>query len=273
MKYYLLFALCILLIALPLVSAESTSVTIKYLSGHEITLNVLNPITESIEDTLVKNTDADGTAVFSLNTDSTFKLLAQIKRNGNIIKTKDFGNTTYGSGGEISINALDPGEKPPASITGNIVSNTNTSNNATISNSTASQSQTTETNSTLNDSLSLNETLSEENQNKTESKFNFSFPKIPTYVYYIIGGIIILIILFLIGRKVLPKLKERYAQANTDKEEEEISDRKLANAERKMRELQKEIDMLKNKNKVVREAEQKYLEAKEEYERAKKRYG
>ena len=198
-KYNLLFAIFAIILVASFASAnEITTVKIHYLSGCEITLSGINADTNVTDNSVTKPTDDKGDVTFSLSTSvSTFRLSADFKRTGTLIKTKDFGNSTFTAGGIIELNAIDSGESnsvvsaPPATITANAIANTSSSNSTAAVNATNNSANIT----------ARNITALPENTNE-DTGFSLSWPSIPVYVYYIIGGVIFIIIMIIAGRKL-----------------------------------------------------------------------
>lgn len=98
----------------------------------------------------------------------------------------------------------------------------------------------------------------------TDSTFD-----IPSYLYYIIGGVLLLSLVAFLAVKIGGRAGHERSFTPVISGELLTAEKKLLKAEKELREVKAEIDSIKNKKSEVSEAEKAYKEAKEKLERLK----
>ena len=271
---------------LPLVSAENMQITVQTLPRVlSAQINVINPNTGDAIRSLSNDTDSSGKVVFNYVAPiASVSFYVIIREDGKIILTKRTGNYVS-SYGPLTIEVL-----PAASVSSTATSSANTSAvSANTSASTAANTTNTTTTMTAAATNASNQTSKlmlalSSFMGKTAEKFR-------SYMWYIIGIVIVggvaYFIIFAVRHKerfkifkkrepsfveIKPRAKGELRAEPRDAKEAGTGnmDKRLAEAERKIREAQDEIERIRNRKQMVSEAEKKFEEAKRELEKLKK---
>lgn len=276
-KVKVLLIFLLLALTISFICAETTKIIVKASdithSNYKITLGIYDVNGNHI-DSQIEDTKGTGQAIFSFNSSSrqiTFS--THVSLNKIPILTKSEGSyPDYPTGITITLDAL----QTTANTT--ITNNTNTTIpavNSTINNTSNS------TNITARANLITANAIANATQEPKESlgeKAGKIWNAIDLYVYYVLGAIVVLIIIYFIIRFII-KYKSGHPSYSDKKihstEDVKVSsdpriEKALGEAQRKIKEAQDTIDKINHRESKVADAEKRFEEAKRELERAKK---
>ncbi len=290
-------AVFVLLILASFASAKDVPIAVKTLPFHNVSIIVQDPVTEIILNSQSKESDASGTASFTLTTDkNSVDISVQVKKNGKLIILNN-GKRTYSeedvsTSSSMAIDLLTTSTPtpsiPPVINTTNSSQETNTTN-LTTSNDAIIEiyNDTEEQDSSTSDSNLSSQSITGEVISSTGSSFN-----IPKFVYYILIGVLaVAIIAFFVIKRMplyhsIPSsgksdnirvikssefLSQNREELSQNKEQfNQMEDTQLNEAEKKIKEAQDEINRIRERKSKMQEAERKYLESKAELERLKR---
>lgn len=246
------------------VSAVDTPISVITLSNHNITINILNPISGDALYTIEGSSKDDGNAYLSLVTNNIQDVNAfVIVRNsyGKIIKTKEFNGLTTGRSFTFNMKEEDP---KPVSL---LISNITLNNTVNVSK---------QNDSILNDSNKNDSTnLSLEKKDKVNSVSGSAVSGLNGDTGLIIGIVVVVIILLV----VLFYVWKKYGKGDVGTiskpakvgSGERDSDKRLKQTQRELEEAQREINRLKNRDKISN-IERRIEEERKEIERLRKGY-
>lgn len=252
-----LFFILMLLVIIPSVVAE-TSLTIKTCSGCDITVYVVDPSLLNTIRTLNGTADSSGIFSASFSTGLLRVDLSVISRyHGTIVNKDNMKFEDYLTSESISIDLT----SQEASL------NTSDSETEAVNNTPVQQEETIIENTSASEEGVTGAAVSENEGNSLLSR-------IPKFVYYIVGGILIALVVVIILMKVpfssfsLPRAPASY-KVRKYPEITSIDEKKLSDAEKKIKEAQEEINRIKNKKHEIDDAEKRFEEAKKNLERLK----
>lgn len=262
----LVIAIIALILLLEIVSAVSTTITVKTLGERKLDVVALKPDeVYTFFDSYHNTTPKDGVSTFTLETPSAFNLKIWVKENGETILNQNY-EEEYSAGSPLTIELypewLITQKKLEAEINSRNITNLSDSNS--IGNETIdSQEETTSTDELVD--VDINTNTTDEKSWFTGLAVNlesFNFKS----VMYVVGGLILaLVIVFMVimvakkKSKVYSYYEKGYNVDKENKKSDEIKVRKLSEvmqqekkseelieAEKKLKELQEEIEKLKN---------------------------
>ena len=278
-KVLIILLLCIFV--LQGVSAATTEIQIKTPSFCEVHLTILDASTSAYSAiaSYKNNSDFYGDVTFTHSSDdSVFDLMVVLKKADKRIYSEQFRND-YVAGQPIYLEIIPEGyeliETPNASE--------NTTNSTEGLNETEDLNQTQDLNETLNETNITIEDTEPKNRsgilgfsifNGGENGEEFSFPK---FLYYIIGGILLLVIAFFVFKflrtKKTHKIKitklsdvkssKTTEDKDTDSKEESAVNKIIKEAEEKIKQAQEELNGLKKEQRIKEIKETMLREQKE----------
>ena len=256
-----LIFLCIILLVLPF-AAANTTIKVHTIQGIDLNVslavtNVNSGVATVFEDNA---TDANGDYYASYGADSgAISVYVVVRQNGRISLEKYYNSTA--NGGTIYFDVFEMPTTPSAPVT--TTPTTNTTNNSGTLNLTTTQNTTVvETKDTTKSSLNLMPILT----------------KIGIWAFYIVAGVVILLVLFFGGKYIIKKVKTMNLGTSGAKNDDirlapnPKLEKELADAERKIKEAQGVIDNIRNRKQKLSDAERRFEEAKRELDRIKKGY-
>lgn len=245
------FSIILLLLIMPLMAAESTNIQVNTYSGHNIQLDFskLNPVTNL--GTLKGVSDGKGEASFIFtDTSNTFNVNVFIYEGTTKVVSKKFSDLEAGENICITLFSNDQKIETGCTIGEEVVEEVNeTESNDTI---VEVPEETTEEIDSVPESTSITGLATSNEEGSSVSLKT---------IFYVIGGIIVLAILFVgilgVRKKFHPtsakevKVK-KMSEFKKEREEKSAGDYKQAieEAEKKIEEAQKEIKRLKNADKI-----------------------
>ena len=248
-------ALMFVIFAVSLVSAVDTQITVYTYVGHSALINVLDPGSGDALQTFQPNATDSGEIVVTFGSGTrTIDVSIIIRdRDGHITRKHTY--TGYTTGSPLSFDLkTDPDTPAPTPV----VPVVNVTPVVPVVNASAKD---TNSSSWKMPSFSV----------KWDAKYW-------TYIYYIIGVIVAIGVIWLLIKfmpKIISSMPRTPAGPVVGKSTADSyryntkTDKQLADAERKIKEAQMEIDRIRNKKRIVSEAERKFQEAKRELDRVK----
>ncbi|HDZ61202.1 MAG TPA: hypothetical protein ENH46_05840 [Candidatus Pacearchaeota archaeon] len=266
------FSLAILVLFVNFVAAVDTELTVKTVPEMRVDISILRPgYIYSLIESFHETSDASGEikVTFSHNQDD-FKVKVWLKEDNEVFMSESF-EEEYPTGEALTLEMYPKWYSPPET-------------EDLVLNETNSSGETQEQNTTEQEII-IGESDKVESSKQTGSVI-FGEEGIVTKkrIYYILGGILLLVGLFFGSRLLLKhkgegreikvrKMSEFQAETKEKAERKEESDRegdnRLANAEKKLKEAQEEINLLKNQDRI-KELENKIEEDKDRLERLRK---
>lgn len=269
-----LFYVLIIFLIIPLAIAVDTEITVNTGVNQEVTVNVINPVTEDVISTLVGNSSSDGKAVVVFSSDSVMNIDISVvaRRDGKIITLKKFAG--YRTGSPIYLDLLKVEDKNVTlnATLNNSIQNSSQNTNQTIANLTIQSVNNTNVSENITPEVGVGDGLT--GQAVSNSGI---FSKLSKTTYYIIIGVVVLVVLvFLALRFGIPILNRqsvtprivKFDPKMTKKDKTTLTDKELLKSEQKIKEALEEINKIKNKKKIE-EAEKKLEEDKKELEKLK----
>jgi hypothetical protein len=242
-------------------ASYNTTIIVKTLEGYNLTVavNVLDPSNNMALKVLENYSQGakEITFVYESDIGGIIGLHSIAWLSGIIQKSKRFAN--YSVGGTITLDLFDDA---PISTRSSITNSSNSSSN--------SVSQT--NNTTITSNVILNNTQTTESKPSFITKIDWK--KSLLWVGYVVGGLIILFVIFILIKFLTNFIKNRPVSKDDvvlDKASSAARiERQLRDAENKIKEAQETIDIIKNRKNKVAEAEKRFEEAKKELERVKR---
>ncbi|HLC31995.1 MAG TPA: hypothetical protein VJK51_04990 [Candidatus Nanoarchaeia archaeon] len=253
------FGIIFFVLVISFVSAVETTIVVTAAPAHKIGLVVTVPDTGEVRQVFVfKEADSTGKARFQYisESDQDLGFFVIVKKGSEEVLRKEFLN--YDTGEEIMLEVSVPGvESVP------VVNTTNTTTSASVP--AVSES---------NDSVSSNVSSSASAApitGEVVSEASGLFDSINfTYVWYGLGGLVVVALLFFGGKFYLDSRGTYKPQAPSAWNPSRRGlDRELLSTEKKLKQAAVELEALKNKQNRMRDAERKFEEAKKELERAR----
>jgi hypothetical protein len=271
--FTLLFSL-ILIMQSNVVLAGETTITIPMIKDYNMSVvfNVNDPLEAITIETIRTYSNFEDNVVFTFSTDKSkvdFHVLAFLS--GNIIKSKKFEG--YSPGGSIKLDLLDIDPSYSTSSQTDATKNTQT-----ITGSVVEDGNNTQNIANSNDSLIIDDNLNQTSDNGPLSNINWK--KTGLWAGYILGGLIVLALLFFVIRFLIKKIRWKRdlrgdiqvdSSLGGSKHERKLSeeelDRELSDAERKIKEAENEIGSIKERRRQISQAQRRYEESRAELER------
>ena len=252
-KYLLFFAVFLVIAS---VSALDTKIYVTTYSNTEVSINVLDPASSSSFLSIDGLADISGNAVLNFTPDRMYVgMYVMIRRSGSLIMAKKFENVATNAPINLRMIKEEPvvNTTPPATAVVNITVDPPAAPIVNIS---------TDTSGAENSAPITGNAVVSEN----------SGIKIPSFVYYILGGVVLIGLLGYVGFKFFRR--DSYAgissQSSVKTSVNMISNKELMEAERKLKLAQEEIDKIKHKKSRLDEAQRNFEVAKKELDKAKK---
>jgi len=264
---FVFLALLFVIVALQMVSAVETTITVYTFAGHTALINILDPSSGDALQTFQTNATDDGTISVTWSSGTRTVDIVVIIRNsaGKIARNQKF--TGYTTGSPLSFD-LRP---DPNAVVAPIIPVVNVTPVAPVVNLTNATSV--DISDVVN--TTTNSSSSSWKMPSLSIKWNAKYTQ---YVYYLIYAVIAVVVIWLLIKfmpRIISSIPKTPSGPVTGKSTAENyryntkTDRQLAEAERKIKEAQSEIDRIRNKKRIVSEAERKFQEAKRELERVK----
>jgi len=300
-KSVLIISVLLFLMFVPMVLAvTTTTINVKTLSNHKVILKTLDPNPSEDKTNLLEyfknTTDNNGIVSFKSNTKMLIINIVVIVEKDGI--RKEIGGLTVHTfeekvtGGIINLNVEEKTKEEKVQELLREQSNEEESNETKEGNETTEiegidvQVEITNQTEGVEEESETKTTTEKIKEEKAGGKITGAIiNRTKTFVtskitYYIIGGILIVGILFFVFSFTLKKIKSKKGRSyidfkikpNNDKEEEldnkiEEHDDKLEDAEKKLQEAKQELDEIKNRKARLQEAKEKFEKAKADLKR------
>jgi len=267
MKKGISFALLLIaFISVNIISATDTPITVQTLPDHKVEIRLLQPNeVYTLIDSFYTSSDIQGIATATLSSDvNNFDIKIWVKKGNDVIISERF-NETFNAGSPISLELYPEWYIKQKEIDMEMLAKS--SNNSEELGETILDS---EEEAIKSDETEKEEVIAKESNNETQG---FSLSGLAIFgeggllsgkaLYYIVGGVLLLVALFF-GTQGMLKVRRSRSEGGISsgkRGDDEDFNAELKDAERRIKEAQDEIARIKSKS-TVSEKEKKIMEAK-----------